>query len=124
MQTPEEMSLYERGPLNCAKCLASFGDDVLLDGEPVLCPKCGHRTVPVVSYTPAAKRRVDVEARLSNAKIYVSATVVFVFVITLCSGELKIIIPTLWICSSLGFVEFKVIAKKLYGELGHYPEKK
>ncbi len=55
MQTPEEMALYERGTLDCAKCLYSFGDNVLLDGEPVTCPQCGHRTVPRVVYSIKGK---------------------------------------------------------------------
>ena len=80
MQTPEEMSLYGRGPLNCAKCLASFGDDVLLDGEPVLCPKCGHRTVPVVRYTKEGQRIVTQNQQLKMAQmgvVVVSALLLF-----------------------------------------------
>ena len=80
MQTPEEMALYERGPLNCAKCLAPFGDDVLLDGEPVLCPKCGHRTVPAVRYTAEGQRIVAQNEKLKMAQmgvVVVSALLLF-----------------------------------------------
>ena len=79
MQTPRKMALHERGTLDCAKCLHDFGDNVLLDGEPVTCPKCGHRTVPAVRYTKEGQRIVAQNEQLKlEQKIVVGVTAAWV----------------------------------------------
>ncbi len=118
MQTPEEMALYERGTLDCAKCLHSFGNGVLLDGEPVKCPQCGHLVVPRMIYTPWGKRYVEFRRRLDSARKHLLVTGVAFVMVSACSGSGGIFLCTVFGVSALGFVANKHIEKTLRKELG------
>ena len=50
-----------------------------MDGEPVTCPQCGHRTVPVRRYTKEGERVVaQNEALKLDQKVVVGATALWV----------------------------------------------